>query len=215
MWTEGLIAPIFTLAIERGLVGQAAGILALGGIPPIGKKGPFISTPILKTSYNVQGQQLNTPSTPIYQFYTIVPDGIVYGSSNGTSYAAPPSQLTFNNTQFQFVVDSGTSLNIIPASIADAIAALYIPPGVYEPGSMTYRVNCDAMPPHFGIRIGGQTMYINPKDMIFKSNGACRSTIRNGREAGPWLLGEPFFRNVVAVFDIGAGQLRFAGREYY
>lgn len=43
MIAEGLIDPVFSLALERN---SDNGYLALGGIPPVNSSGPFASTPI-------------------------------------------------------------------------------------------------------------------------------------------------------------------------
>lgn len=44
--------------------------------------------------------------------------------------------------------------------------------------------------------------------------GTCFSTVANGGKE-PWVLGDPFFKNTVVVFDVGENELRVAGREKY
>lgn len=49
-------------------------------------------------------------------------------------------------------------------------------------------------------------------------NAVCISGIDDGgsdAEEDVYILGDVFQKNVVTVFDIGAGVLRFAAREYY
>ena len=47
----------------------------------------------------------------------------------------------------------------------------------------------------------------------------CISTIQDFVDSGSstWVgvLGQPFLKNVLAVFDVGRGELGFAAREYY
>jgi hypothetical protein len=42
----------------------------------------------------------------------------------------------------------------------------------------------------------------------------CRVGIMDG-DAGPWVLGVTFLSNVVAVFDVGNSEMRFAKRGKY
>ena len=49
--------------------------------------------------------------------------------------------------------------------------------------------------------VGGQFFYINSLDMML--------------ETGLAVLGDVFLKNVLAVFDVGAGEMRFAAREDY
>jgi hypothetical protein len=49
-------------------------------------------------------------------------------------------------------------------------------------------------------------------------NDVCISGIDDGgsdTEEDVYILGDTFQKNVVTVFDIGAGELKFAAREYY
>ena len=56
--------------------------------------------------------------------------------------------------------------------------------------------------------------YINAADLILDSDGSCFTGIDDGGE-GPYILGDVFLKNVVAVFDVGASEMRFAAREFY
>lgn len=66
--------------------------------------------------------------------------------------------------------------------------------------------------------IGGSTFYINPTDMILpggmdnSEKKTCISGINAGGDVGQgiFVLGGTFLRNVVAVFDVGAAEMRFA-----
>lgn len=214
MVKQNSVLPTFSLAIERGPANGLAGVLAIGGIPPVKVSSPFISSPIVKTQFPFAGDV----SSPTYQFYSIYPDAFVFGQRNHSAHAAEPATTTANLTAFDsskilHLVDSGTSLNLLPQEIADAVNAQFVPPAVYDPSEGLYTVPCNAKAPYFGVKISGQTLFFNTKDMIFKFNGVCRSTITGGGE--PYILGDPFFRNVLVVFDVGAGLMRFASRPSY
>jgi hypothetical protein len=83
MYKDGLVAPLFSLAIERDVSGPA-GYLALGGVPPVNFTQDFASTPILVTS--IEGY----PQT--YDFYTINIEG-AYLNGKAISGAAAPTYI--------------------------------------------------------------------------------------------------------------------------
>ena len=206
MYKDGLIPPIFSLAIERDLEG-ASGYLALGGVPPISFVQDFTSTPILVTK--IAGY----PSA--YDFYTInindvVLDNVSLPSSGGK--------------EIQYIVDSGTTLNYYPTDIANAVNAKYVPPAVYSEDDEAYIVDCNAKAPGMGVTISGKTFWINELDMILlagtdaNGNDVCITGVNDGGSLiteDVYILGDTFFKNVVAVFDVGAVELKFAPREYY
>jgi hypothetical protein len=65
-------------------------------------------------------------------------------------------------------------------------------------------VDCSAVPADLWISVGGGTLYINPVDLI-KTNGdgSCSSTVLSVSDGGPYWLGDPFLKNVIALFDWG------------
>ena len=48
--------------------------------------------------------------------------------------------------------------------------------------------------------------------MEASSGQGCISGISNGEIYAPYILGDVFMKNVLVVFDVGAGELRFASR---
>lgn len=120
-------------------------------------------------------------------------------------------------------VDSGTTLNYFPTSVADAINAAFDPAAVYEDDEGAYIVDCNATAPTFGIQINGTIFYTNPLDMILLAgtdedgNDVCISGIDDGGDSAGdvYILGDTFQKNVVTVYDVGAVELRFAAREFY
>ena len=102
--------------------------------------------------------------------------------------------------------------------------AAFVPPAVYSENDGAYIVSCKAKAPSLAIQINGTKFGINPLDMILlagtdaNGNDICISGINDGG-ADPtsdvYILGDTFQKNVISVFDVGAAEMRFAGREYY
>lgn len=97
------------------------------------------------------------------------------------------------------------------------------PPAVKQDDG-SYTVNCDATPPAHAITINGTSFEINPLDMISvygqddDGNNLCQTQFFAGG-ADPreqtYILGDTFLQNVVAVFDVGAAEMRFAPNSDY
>ena len=83
MYTDGLIQPLFSLAILRDVSGPS-GYLALGGVPPIDFVQNFTSTPILITT--IAGYPAS------YDFYTINIDSVVL---NGASLSGSGGDIEY------------------------------------------------------------------------------------------------------------------------
>lgn len=103
------------------------------------------------------------------------------------------------------------------AALAESIAMAFEPRAVYLYQWGMYFAPCDAIPPSFAITIGGVEFWINPADMIYRDlvdplTGYCAIAVASGGQ-GPYILGDAFLQNVVAVFDVGAAQMRFYARS--
>ena len=218
MYSEGHVAPLFSLAIDRGTSG---GLLAIGGLPPGTFLPLFTSTPFqLLTISNTFGPTGPIDGIPQYQFYAIAVDGFDYEGNETTKWTQGkwPNPLVkpSDSSKLQVVVDSGTTLIYLPTGIANAVNSLFVPPAVYNPAGGAYIVKCSAKAPEFGITIGEQTFYINGLDMIQPiGSGICISGVSDAGSVGLSILGDVFFKNVLAVFDVGASEMRFAARESY
>ncbi|TVY83253.1 putative aspartic-type endopeptidase [Lachnellula suecica] len=202
MYSKGLIAnDYFSLIIERDNSGPA-GYIALGGVPDIAFTQNFTSTPIIVT--NIDGY----PDS--YDFYTI---NIVNIQLNGAAISGS------GGTTYEYIIDSGTTLNYVPTAVATKINAGFSPVGKYSSSEGVYIVSCTATPPKISIDIAGTLFYINPLDMILDAgDGTCISGFTQGGTSGTediFILGDTFQKNVVSVFDVGAKTMQFAGREYY
>lgn len=132
----------------------------------------------------------------------------------------PPGQHSIT-----MIVDSGTTLMYLPDEIADAVNFAYDPPAECDNYGNCF-VECSAKAPSISVRINTTDFHINPKDMIVDNvdrsqvvtppgmKNPCSSGVGPAGN-GMYVLGEVFLKNVLAVFDVGAGEMRFAARENY
>lgn len=121
----------------------------------------------------------------------------------------------------QYIVDSGTTLAYLPGTLVSEIATLYQPPAFYIQDYGLFFAECSAVPPILGVQINGTNFFINPPDLILQTEGfdydgtdLCATGVQVG-DPGPYILGDTFLMSVVATFDVGAGEMRFAPHEMY
>jgi hypothetical protein len=128
---------------------------------------------------------------------------------------------TTSGGRFPVIVDSGYSVNILPPSLVDLYySALNTPPQLIDiGGSSILAAACDGEVPSFGIQIDKYVFTMAAQDILVASinatiNGTvfCGLGVQPGVE-GAGVLGDPFLSRVVAVFDIGASEMRFAQRS--
>ena len=79
---------------------------------------------------------------------------------------------------------------------------------------------CNATTPRVGMRIGDNTYYFTPSDLLRQNDRDRETGTRclvgiQDPYVGPYILGLTFLSNVVAVFDIGNQEMRFASRKPY
>ena len=210
MYNLSLVAPVFSLAIDRDP--STGGVLALGGIPNIPHSPNWVSKPIQSV-----GVFAGT-TRPAYEFYSIEADGFAFSAFPSTQFNpyhnanTRKTNLIANGT---VIIDSGTSLVYAPNSVADGVASAFNPPATFDQTSDAYYVSCAAIPPIFGVGIGNKIFYVNGADLILPSNGGrCISGVQPNN-GGLSILGDVWMKNVISVFDIGAEMMRFSAREYY
>lgn len=105
----------------------------------------------------------------------------------------------------------------MPPPIADAIANAFSPKAMYLFSYGGYFVRCDAIAPRLAIIIGGAKFWFNPVDLVYRHlrdelTGMCQIGISTGGP-GPYILGMTFLQNVEVMFDVGAAEVRFYGRD--
>ena len=210
-YTEGNVAPLFCIALSRK---QDGGMLSIGGLPPVPYVPIFASTPFQVLTATSTGSK----GHPEYTFYTITTNGFEYQSPKSNWNLG--SWLTYfgypnDATQVQVLIDTGTTVNYLPQTTANEVNALFDPPATYDPQIGYYTVDCNAKAPEFGVRIGPEIFYVNPLDNIIRlGSSLCITGIQATGRGGNSILGHVFLKNVLAVFDVGASQMRFAAREY-
>ncbi|KAI1298845.1 acid protease [Xylaria venustula] len=208
MHAQGLIPSWFSLALERlpkGRTTGKGGVFGLGALPDVQTVGPFVTAPVEVTESlptELSGGKITE--------WTLSVQGVAWRAGNSTG------SFTHNTTRFQAVVDSGTFYNEFPQGIADSINAEFVPPATYDDALGNYIVDCDATPPSLSVTIANTTFSQSPDDMIFQlPNGTCLSSLTRasmGEGITFNFLGGVWLQNVVAVFDFGKEEMRFAQR---
>ncbi|KAK5171269.1 uncharacterized protein LTR77_004413 [Saxophila tyrrhenica] len=220
MMKDKIVPPMFSLALERPVSNSSTadqGYIAFGGLPPVQADGPFTCSPIL-----LDPDFSNKSLTE----YTIIVDDFTF-----PGYAAPNTSHSPGKTKGKTVVDCGSYPILAPPEVAEAYSELFNPPAIYVKDWGTYVTRCDAEGPKepFMIVINGTGFAIPGSDFVFgnavmsglgvppgKYDDYCFSGLQGAGPVGisTFLLGRPFLENVVAVFDVGAREMRFAPRKY-
>lgn len=215
---QGSIAPLFSIALERG-PGGGSGQIALGGLPDVNSTGDFASTPIQARAISAE-----SAATTSFTYYTITPEGYTLNGSLGSCCDAngpgADDLRVSATTRFPVFVDSGSTFIYYPAAIAAQVNALFDPPAVFSAQKGLYEVPCDAVPPDFATVIAGRPFPVDSADLVlpqgfdaFPEPGLCFAGVQPAADKLN-TLGDVFLRNVLAVFDVGASEMQFAAHEY-
>jgi len=140
-----------------------------------------------------------------------------FGLGPGCQWLSIPRPANVSHPQF--ALDTGADLIYLPTPIANFLASKYSPPAAphleYEEGG-NYPIPCNAKPPGFAFKINGTIFPVDKRDMIYEVDGKCFAGIADGfndPSSAPWVAGDVFLRNVVAQFDLGKLEMRFASRS--
>ena len=110
-------------------------------------------------------------------------------------------------------IESSTPLIIVPRVIAENFAAVFQPKAISD-GSQIFHVDCKAKAPPLAVRIAGREFKISAEDLIIDvGDQGCISAVMSFDDEELSVLGQPFLKSVYAVFDIGAGEMRFAAQD--
>lgn len=155
-----------------------------------------------------------------FTYYTIIAeDYVINGLSVSKLSAAADAPVA---SGFPVIVDSGYSTNVLPPSLVTLFYdAFDEPPRPVEfrgTGSM-FAAPCESDVPSVGVQIGGRVLEMARGSILVSRVNAtvdgvamCGLGIQPGIErAGA--LGDPFLSSVVAVFDVGSSEMRFAQRD--
>ncbi|KAJ9617378.1 hypothetical protein H2204_013844 [Knufia peltigerae] len=225
-------SPTFSIALARTPQNVSAGFggyLSLGTLPPVRHEPNFTTVPVEITS----AIPVNfTSGEKVRSYWTLSVSDVRYGRPKTTTSSTPPpppgedaSTLETNKTSFQAFVDSGNYFSYLPGPVVEEINSLFSPPAVYDPTSQLYVVDCTATPPQVGVTIGNNTFFHDGRDLIYQvggdggngggSGGLCVSSIASADSVALGgvsisILGVPFMKNVVSVFDIEKNVMGFA-----
>lgn len=133
-----------------------------------------------------------------YAYWGGIIDGTTFDNTSGLTPAMYSSDV---------LLDSGTAYMIISRDTFTNYNQLWVPSatfvtftGAEAPGY--YYVDCDATAPDLSVVIGGKYINVSASDMIYRTeNGTCRSAIVAGTNVPGSILGMPFFKSNVVVFD--------------
>ena len=202
--------PLFSLAISRDESNTDN-----GGKNAIGRVLDLDDLEVNATNAFGHAPLLSDESNPItiLSGYSIAIDSISCGTTteNYTKYAAGSA------ANGVYVVDSGTTLSFVPTHVAKAVNALFVPAAERSGG--LYYVICNATTPYVSLTIGGVELPISPKDLIYGAlaggQGLCLYSVGDSDVDGVDFIGDSFLRSMLAVFDWGESEIRFARRPYY
>lgn len=204
MYKEGLVAPYFSLALNRQKEGPGA--LALGGLPgaPIKYNNTWAKSPMQYLTFGDDDPTKKPYGDDDYRLYRLSIDGFSIGSSS------------VNTKKVRASVDSGTAAMLLPTDSAKAFNSQWQPAATYN-RSTGWVVPCNAKAPKFGVKIGGVMLWIDSEDLMTPHEpgmpgNLCASAVQQSSFPGSEIMGSSFLKNVVAVFDVGGAELRFARR---
>lgn len=217
MWEQGLIkAPYFAHVLARTALNDSGpsfgGYLSLGELPPVAHDNNWAVAPV-EIMGNIPLNYTSNQRTRSYWATTLT-----------ASFETTPNKTSENNNitaPFQAFFDSGNPLSYLPARIADPLNNLFSPPGVYNEDAKAYIVSCNAKAPEsFSFTLGGQVFTHDGADLIYQTgegdDALCTSAIGNSDKIRLLpdvqlnVIGVPFLRSVVSVFDFGKNEMRFS-----
>ncbi|KAJ7663837.1 acid protease [Mycena polygramma] len=220
---QGLSSPFFSLALNRGANGNSSedsnlGFIAFGGTPPVDLGNTTVTVPI--QGYSITGSDTVPIAEPsnskeaVYLSYTVDVEAYVFPGSTAADTAS-------NNT----ILDSGTTLNVVPSKVAEAYNAQFVPKATFDTQVGLYTVACNASVPAFSVMLGGQSFTIDARDQIvqnFHEDGTvfCVSGTQAATDdpsGGPdlFILGDVFLHNVVTTFNIQTNEITITQRAPY
>ncbi|KAL3435401.1 aspartic peptidase domain-containing protein [Aspergillus tetrazonus] len=215
MARRGLVEPYFSLALER-LDGDSetgdGGVLVLGGLPDVKLANNFTT---VAAEYYEAAEFRSDNGTRLRSYWATTVQRISYGDNGEYT------------SSYQTIVDSGAPMNYVPTEVADGFNQAFSSSAQWDDTQGAYLVDCDADAPDFAVQLGGTTFKLNPTDLVLRSGvefggeEICVSAVTRGLEqqinetdtTELYILGAGFLKGVVAVFDFGNSEMRFAERD--
>ena len=218
MYKQGLVNPVFSLALSRSNETGKGGVLAIGGLPEgINYDRSSMASMPIEILY-IAGHPWCTPigclkKTQI-QEYTITVDSFEVTNKSSSIFFTP----------FQAIVDSGTSGIYVPEELSNSFHASFDPPAIYNASQGAFVTGCKTKVPKLEITLGGKKFSVRSEDLITEGlDGFCVTNVASGGIPDPveeisndglYILGDAFLKNVLTVFDVGAGEVRMYKTDY-
>ncbi|TGJ76611.1 hypothetical protein E0Z10_g10848 [Xylaria hypoxylon] len=141
------------------------------------------------------------PTDPSDPHYRVTLNSLAHRAP-GATVATP---FIDSNLPVSVIVDSGTTLSLLPQPIVSKLAAQF--PGAQPDGAGGYRVDCAYQrrdgSVDFSFLAGTGTVTINVayNDFIWNSGGDCFLGVWSSNDLGVWILGDTFLRGAYVTFD--------------
>ncbi|KAI1412794.1 acid protease [Hypoxylon sp. FL1857] len=131
----------------------------------------------------------------------------VSGSTANSAVAQSSKAINDSSLPLQVVVDSGTTLSLLPESMVSALAANF--PGAKSDGNGGYTVPCDlrnSTDGYLDFEFAGEgsskvTITVSYSDFIWYGGDDCFLGAWYSGDIGVWILGDTFLRGAYATFD--------------
>ncbi|KAI1259668.1 acid protease [Xylariaceae sp. FL1019] len=186
---------------DQGFTNTKLFSMDLGGQPAPGAAitGEMVFGGVDTSKYSGFLQRVPTdPSDPHYKV-TVNSIGIKLPNSNIST------PLVDTNIPLDVILDSGTTLSLLPESVVEDLAAMF--PGAQPDGNGGYLVDCAFQDQDgsvdFEFLAGSSTVTINVayKDFVWNSGGDCYLGAWYSDDLGIWILGDTFLRGAYVTFD--------------
>lgn len=193
---------MFSFALSRDSSNSGnAGKFTLGGIPSLSDPSVNVSS--------------NSPTSAPFQINTLFSAHLSTYSINVDGFAIGNNTLLEPNTQILF--DTGGDVFEVPSDLLDAVYNSWSEPVQMQDGTPVLSCSATLTRP-IGLTIGGRTYYIQGQDLLFPNDqdpSQCMLLVEGSSEATAIIVGDPFLKNVLAVFDWQGLEMSFYPRMYY
>ncbi|KAI1456270.1 acid protease [Annulohypoxylon moriforme] len=155
------------------------------------------------------GNLAKVPTDPKDPHYVVTLDSFsMQTPSTGANAISRRSEpIKDSNLPLQVVLDSGTTLSLLPESMVTALAAGF--PGATSDGNGGYKVPCDLRNSTDGsleFEFAGEgsnkvTITVSYADFIWYGGDECFLGAQYNKDIGVWILGDTFLRGAYVTFD--------------
>jgi hypothetical protein len=113
-----------------------------------------------RTTVKVQQYRVSSSKSPQYMFWTVPVDKYVFPNST----LANPVPGSSNGGIA--ILDTGTTLNYLPTSVARKFNQAFVPPATYDREQGLYFVKCTAKAPPFAVVMNGTSFEVDARDNV-------------------------------------------------